>query len=67
MLHFTLSGSSDMVVNVYFLIYFLVYFFVSLESGGRFRFEFKFGIEIDFELGGFFEEFFFKCLGEMRT
>ena len=59
MIHFTLSVSSD-ITGCQCLL------FVYLESGGRFKFKFKFGfeieieIEIEFELGGFFEEFFFK-------
>ena len=36
---------TSLVINVYFLIYFLVY----LESGGRFKFEFKFGFETEFD------------------
>ena len=35
---------TSLVINVYFLVYFFVY----LESGGRFKFELKFGFKIGF-------------------
>ena len=38
-----------------------------MESGGRFKFELKFGSKIEFELEGFLEVFLKKCLGSPVT
>ena len=54
MLHFTLSGSSD--INVYFLVFFFVY--MKSVAGFKFGFnlEFKFGLKLN--LNWNFEVFF---------
>ena len=50
MLHFTLSGSSDITDYQCLLSCLLLcLLFVYLKSGGRFKFEFKFGFKIEFE------------------
>jgi hypothetical protein len=60
------SQTSLVIVNIYFVIYFFTFLFTWKVAGdSKFKFKFGFEIEIKFEyqLEGFFEVFFKKCLG----